>query len=115
MDEIQVFPARTENVALYLHHLLDTTRSHFAADSAIYGVQWAHNLARIPSLTDSPVIHDVIRAAKRLIETRLINKKEPISLDMTKKLVEASNQDNLLNLRNVNRRFFFQNLGGSSC
>ena len=33
--------------------------------------------------------------------TRLINKKEPILPDMIKKLVEASNLDNLLNLKNV--------------
>ena len=62
---------------------------------------WAHNLAGLPSPTDSPIIHDVSRAAKRLIGTRLINKKEPILPDMIRKLVEASNLDNLLNLRNV--------------
>ena len=61
VDEIQVFPARTEHVALYLQHLLDTTHSHFAVDSAIYGIQWAHHLAGIPSPTDSPIIHDVSR------------------------------------------------------
>ena len=33
--------------------------------------------------------------------TRLVNKKEPISADMIKKIVEASNVDNLLELRNV--------------
>ena len=36
-DEIQVFPARTEHVALYLQHVLDTTQSPSAVDSAIYG------------------------------------------------------------------------------
>ena len=101
VDEIQVFPARTEHVALYLQHLLDTTHSPSAVDFAIYGIQWAHNLAGTPSPTDSPIIHDVSRAAKRLMGTRLINKKEPILPDMIKKLVEASNLDNLLNLRNV--------------
>ena len=101
VDEIQVLPARTEYVALYLQHLLDTTHSPSALDSAIYGIQWVHNLAGIPPPTDSPIIHDVSRAAKRLMGTRLINKKEPILPDMIKKLVEASNLDNLLNLRNV--------------
>ena len=86
---------------LYLQHLLDSTHSHSAVYSAIYGIQWAHHLAGIPSPTDSPIIHDVSRAAKRLIGTRLVNKKEPILPDMIKKLVEASNLDNLLNLRNV--------------
>ena len=39
LDEVQVFPARTEHVALYLQHLLDTTHSHSAVDSAVYGIQ----------------------------------------------------------------------------
>ena len=61
-----------------------------------------HNLAGIPSPTESPIIHDVSRAAKRLIGTRLINKKEPILPDMIKKLDEASKKKNtLVYLRNV--------------
>ena len=55
-------------------------------------------MAGIPSATESPIIHDVSRAAKRLTGTRLINKEEPILPGMIKKLVEASNLDNLLNL-----------------
>ena len=62
-------------MASYLQHLLDRTHSHSAVGSAIYGIQWAHNLAGIPSLTDSPVIHDVSRAAKRFIGTRLLTRK----------------------------------------
>ena len=39
VDEVKVFPARTEHMASYLQHLLDTTPSHSAVDSAIYGIQ----------------------------------------------------------------------------
>jgi len=68
----------------------------------MFRIQWAYNLAGIPSPIDSPVINDVSRpAAKRLIGTCLINKKEPIMPDMIQKLVEVSNLDNLLNVRNV--------------
>ena len=102
VDEVKVFPARTEHMASHLQHLLDTTHSHSAVNSAIYGIQWAHNLVGIPSPTDSSVIHDVSRAAKRLIGTRLINKKAELPFpDMIKKLVEPSNLDNLLTFRNV--------------
>lgn len=55
--ETQVFPTRAKHVALYLQHLLDTTQSHSAVDSAIYGIQWAYNLAGIPSPTNSPIVH----------------------------------------------------------
>ena len=79
----------------------DPAHSHSAVDSAIYGIELDHNLAGIASPSDSPIIHHVSRVAKTLIETRLINKKEPIWSDMIKKLVEASKLNNLLYLRNV--------------
>ncbi|CAH3020938.1 unnamed protein product [Porites evermanni] len=63
-DEIQVFPASTEHVALYLQYMLTITRSHSALGSAIYGIQWAHNLTGIPSPPDSPIIQAVSNATK---------------------------------------------------
>ena len=81
-DEIQDFPARPEHVALYLQHVLDTTKSRSLVDSEIYGIQWAHNLADVPSPTNSPIVHAISRASKRIIGTRVTNKKEPISSDM---------------------------------
>ena len=68
-DEIQTFPAKPEHVALYLQHVLDTTKSHSSVDSAIYGIQWAHNLADIPCPTNSPIVHAISRASKRIIGT----------------------------------------------
>ena len=65
--EMQVFPAKAEHVALYLHDVLDTTQSHSAVDSSIYGIQWAHNLAGIPFPTVSPKVHSISGAAKKLI------------------------------------------------
>ena len=89
-------------MALYLQYLLDTTHPDSAYSRFCY--LWnplGSQFGGIPSLTDSPIIHDVSRAAKRLIGPRLINKKEPLLPDMIKKLVETSNLDNLLTLRNV--------------
>ena len=80
---------------------MDTSRSHTAVDSAIYAIQWANGLAGIPSPTDSPIIHGLRQTAKRLSGPRVVNKKEPISADMTKSLVNRSNLENLLDLRNL--------------
>ena len=82
--EICAFPAKSEHVALYLPHLLDTTHSHSAVHSAISGIQWAHHLAGLPSPTDSQI--------------SICNKQEPVSPDMIQNLVEKSNLDNLLEL-----------------
>ena len=100
-DEIQAFPAKPEHVTLYLQHVLDTTKSRSLVDSANNGIQWAHNLADVPSPTNSSIVHAISRASKRIIGTRVTNKKEPISPDMIRKLVDISNLDNLLELRNV--------------
>ena len=100
-SEFQHFPAKTEHFASYLQHLIDTTHSQSAVDSAIYAIQWAHTMAAIPSPTNSPIIHAIREAAKRLVGTRPVNKKEPISAGMIRKLVINSNFDNLLELRNV--------------
>ena len=78
-SEIQHFPAKTEHVALYLQHLIDTTHSQSAVDSVIYAIQWAHTMAGVPSPTNSPITHVIREAAKRLVGTRPVNKKEPIS------------------------------------
>ena len=101
LNEIQAFPAKLEHVALYLQHVLDMTKSRSAMDSAIYGIQWAHNLAGIPSPTNSPIVHAISRASKSIIGTPVTNKKEPISPKMIKRVVNISNLDNLLELRNV--------------
>ena len=100
-DEIQAFPAKPEHVVLYFQHVLGTTKSHSAVDSANYGIQWAHNLPDIPSTTSRPIVHVNGRASKRIVGTRVTNKEEPISPDMIRKLVDISNLDNLLELRNV--------------
>ena len=81
-DEIQVFLAMPGHVALYLQHVLDTTKSNSSVDSAIYGIQWAHNLADVPAPTNSPIVRAISRASNRIIGTRVTNKKEPISPDM---------------------------------
>lgn len=74
---------------------------HSSVDSAIYGIQWAYNLTGMPSPSDSLTAHSISRAAKKLIGTGLVNKNEPLSPDMITKLVESSNLDNLLELRNA--------------
>jgi site-specific recombinase XerD len=98
---IQAFPASPRHVALYLQFLLDTTGSANAVDSALYAINWAHNLAGLPSPTSHPVITMFRDAAKRLQGSPIVNKKRPISADMIKQLFKNSNLESLLQLRNV--------------
>ena len=77
------FPAKPEHVAPYLQYLMDTTQSR---RHDIYVIQWAHSLAGLQSPNDSPNIHAVREAARRLNGKRLVNRKGPVSLDMMRKI-----------------------------
>ena len=72
-EEIEAFPAKTEHVALYFQHLLDSTQS--TVDSDVYAIQWAHNLAGLPSPVDAPIIRDISKAAKKMNGARVVNRK----------------------------------------
>ena len=71
-EETKAFPAKAEHVALYLQYLLDSTQSHSVVDSAIYAIQWVHNLADLPSPIDIPIIHDISKAAKKINRARVV-------------------------------------------
>ena len=49
---IDVFPAKPFLVALYLKDLLSSASSVAPITSAMYGIQWAHQVAAQPFLTD---------------------------------------------------------------
>ena len=100
-EEIEAFPAKTEHVALYLQHLLDSTQSYSVVDSAIYAIQWAHNLAGLPSPVDAPIIHDISKAAKKMNGVHVVNRKQAVTADMIGTFVSASNLSNFLELSNV--------------
>ena len=99
--EIEAFPAKTEHVSLYLQHLLDSTQSYSVVDSAIYAIQWDHNLAGLPSPVDAPIIRDISKAAKKMNGAHVVSRKQAVTADMIGTLVSASNLSNLLDLRNV--------------
>ena len=68
-DEINDFPARPLHVALYLQHLIVSTKSHSSVDSAFYAIKWAHENAGLESPTDNPLVVKVREAAKRILGT----------------------------------------------
>ena len=100
-EEIEAFPTKTEHEALYLQHLLDSTQSYSVVDSAIYAIQWGHNLAGLPSPVDAPIIRYISKAAKKMNGAHVANRKQAVTADMIGTLVSASNLSNLLELRNV--------------
>ena len=58
-------------------------------------------MAGVPSPTDNSVIGNIRSAAKRMLGTAAVNRKEPISSDLILKIVSQANLDNPVDLRNV--------------
>ena len=58
-------------------------------------------MAEVPSPTDNSVVENVRSAAMRILGTAAVNRKEPISSDLIRKIVSQANLDNPVDLRNV--------------
>ena len=60
-------PANPIHVAVYLQHVLESTKSCSSVDSAFYAIKWAHEIADMASPTDRQVVSRVRVAAKRIL------------------------------------------------
>ena len=94
-------PANSIHVAVYLQHVLESTKSCSSVDSAFYAIKWAHEIAGMASPTDNQVVYRVREAAKRILGAGRPNRKEPLSTDVLKDIVEGADLSNILHLRNV--------------
>ena len=88
-------PANPIHVAVYLQHVLESTKSCSSVDSAFYAIKWAHEMA---SPTDNKVVSRVREAAKRILGAGRPNSKEPLSTDILKDIVEGADLSNILHL-----------------
>ena len=95
--EATVFPVDEEQVALYLQHLAEATASKAAVENAVNAIAWAHRLAGVKSIADSPFVRRVRDELARQL-ARPVNEKEPVTLDMLSAMAPSSN-DSLTDLR----------------
>ena len=94
-------PANPIHVALYLQHLLESTRSSSSFDSACYAIKWVHELVGMATPTDNQLVCRVREAAKRVLGSGRPNRKEPLTIKILKDVVEKADLSNILQLRNV--------------
>ena len=57
-------------------------------------MKWAHDLSGIPFPTDDPIVEAVRSASKRVLGTRPLSRKEPISPTLGHEIVKKSNLEN---------------------
>ena len=89
------------HVAVYLQHVLESTRSSASVDTAFYSIKWAHESAGLVSPTDNPLVNRVRDAGRRILGTKRGNRKEPLSIEILKDIIAGSDLSNTLQLRNV--------------
>ena len=99
--ENSLFLANPVHVAVYLQHVLESTRSCSSVDTAFYAIKWAHEIAGMASPTDNQLVSKVWEAAKKVLGTGRPNRKEPLSIEVLKDIVEGADLSYIPQLRNV--------------
>jgi integrase len=100
-EHMEVLPASPLDVAIYLQSLMDCSSSASTIDTAFYAIQWAHTMAGVESPTGHPVVVAVRDAASRHFGKQRNNRKSPLTAVHLQNLVDQSDLNNLLSLRNV--------------
>ena len=77
-------PTNPIHVALYLQHLLESTRSTSSIDSACYAIKWTHEVAGMATPADNQLVSRVQEAAKRVLGAGRPNRKEPLTIEVLK-------------------------------
>ena len=84
---IDVFPAKPFQVALYLSYLVKTAKTSAPIEEAVNSLSWAHTLAVVEDPTDHPLVKQVVAGAKRILAHKTC-KKEPITAEILHKLYD---------------------------
>ena len=93
------FPVKEHDLALYLQHVAEATKSKAAVEEAVYSMTWAHNLASVSSPAGSLLVKTTLEGLRRAL-AKPVSKKEPITVDMLKAMVGDTNKNpSLSNVR----------------
>ncbi len=99
--EVTSLPAKVDNITRYFIYQFNGNAPYSRIETAFYGIKWRHdclpNLSQNPC--DSKFLHNVLQGLKRRL-AKPITKKEPITPEMLKAIVEQfRHTDNLLDIR----------------
>ena len=86
-QEVHLCPADLFYVAIFLNHILFTSGKKGSVITAFYGIRWGHHVMGFDSPTDNPFVQLTFEGCQRLCQSET-TKKEPITSEMIKPLVE---------------------------
>ena len=88
-------PAKPHEVALYLQHLAEESGSKSAVEEACHALAWVHSTAGLASPSSHPFVKATLEGFQRSLAKPVV-KKEPITLEMLKAMVDDANKSGSL-------------------
>jgi site-specific recombinase XerD len=98
--EINVFPANSKHVLLYLAHLAKEGTSTSVINLAVSSIAWAHTTKGLVSPTEDILLKEAITGLRRKC-CKVKMAKEPLSLVNLESIIRSADLSNLTQLRNV--------------
>ena len=86
-NDIACFPAKPQQVALYLAYLVQKSSTSAPVEEAVNAISWVHQVAVVEDPTQNDLVKQVLAGAKRMLAHRT-NKKEPITTEILAKLAD---------------------------
>ena len=83
------FPIQELHLVLYMQHLSESTESKTAVEEAVHALSWLHGLAGLQPLGGSPLVKATLEGLRRILAKPKV-RKEPVTADMLKAMVEAA-------------------------
>ena len=92
-SHVCLFPANLFQVAIYLQCLFQDANSPSPVLNAVYSIDWAQQVAGLPKLIyNHPLVSLMVSASQRLLRRPKL-KKDPVTPEMLKALVESKITD----------------------
>ena len=86
------FPVQAVHLALYLQHLSESVQSKAAVEEAVHALSWLHEVAGLESVGSMPIVQATLSGLRRVL-AKPKTRKEPITADMLKAMVESVGSD----------------------
>ena len=77
------------HLVLYVQHLSESTESKAAVEEAVHALSWLHGLAGLQPLGGSTLVKANLEGLRRILAKPKV-RKEPVTADMLKAMVEAA-------------------------
>ena len=89
-----ILPSNPLQFVVYLEHVMKSTGSKSAVEEAGNALAWVYNIAGLQSPVEDGTVKSVIEGARRLLAKPVI-KKEPVSADNLRAIVDNTNMSDL--------------------